>query len=584
MSNVSHSTDRTDGPLPVTSPAGDDPARNGLWRLVRRLFVSLVGGTVLLVGLAMIILPGPAVVVIPVGLGILATEFLWARRLLRKIKDGGLRLLGPNAWERFIATAWRPLLVAMVAVVVCFLGGIGYSTWRLTSIRKETASIHANAAPALDALTRARTELVRLGLYANEYFGALADPGPERPTRPVEIKDTRHRLREAMQTYQSYPPFPEEREPMARVTRQLGTLDAALERTLQLAEQGDLAAARTIFYGELAQAIRALDQDLLHLVQLNLSEVQQSTRAIDRIHARSQWLALGLGGFGVLVAAVMTLAAHRALSDRQRLLAERGQMLEMRAHELEVFAGRVAHDLKTPLGTLSLLLSQAQRQAEIGSALGTLFDKSGRQIVRMAQLIDGLLDFARAGAEPPPGARAALDEALDGVLAESLPQAEREGVALEVQRLAGGAVLACTPGALTSVLSNLVRNAIHYVGEGTQKPPRVWVRTEARDGHVRIEVEDTGPGLPSGTEQTIFEPFVRLQGTRRPGTGLGLATVKRLVEAYGGHVGVRAVLGRGCLFWCELPAAPTETLAEALAENRADALAEAPPEAPAEGG
>ena len=559
MSNVSHSTGKTDGTLPVTMSAGDDPARNGLWRLVRRLFVSLVGGTVLLVGLAMIILPGPAVVVIPVGLGILATEFLWARRLLRKIKDGGLRLLGPSAWERFIATAWRPLLVAMVAVVVCFLGGIGYSTWRLASIRKETASIHANAAPALDALIRARTELVRMGLYVNEYFGALATNGPERPTRPMEIQDSRDRLGQLLQAYRGYPPFPGEQALVERMFRRLSALDTLRARTLQLAEQGDRAAARALFYGDFTHAIRDLDQDLLRLVQLNLAEVQQSSREIDRIHAHSQWLALGLGGFGVLVAALMTLAAHRALSDRQRLLAEHNHMLETRAHELEVFAGRVAHDLKTPLGTLSLYLSQAQRQTEVDSALGALFEKSGRQVLRMAGLIDGLLDFARAGAEPPPGARAALDEAFEGVLAESLPQAEREGVHLEVQRLAGGAVVACTPGALTSVLSNLVRNAIHYVGEGTQKPPRVWVRTEVRDGRVRIEVEDTGPGLPPGMEQTIFEPFVRLEGTRRPGTGLGLATVKRLVEAYGGQVGVRAMPGQGCLFWCELPTAQAET-------------------------
>lgn len=560
MSHLSHSTDRTDGTLPATIPAGDAPAGNGLWRLVRRLFVSLVGGTVLLVGLAMIILPGPAVVVIPVGLGILATEFLWARRLLRKIKDGGLRLLGPSAWERFIATAWRPLLVAMVAVVLCFLGGIGYSTWRLASIRKETASIHANATPALEALTRARTELVRLGLYVNEYFGALAALG--QPIRPVEIKDTRERLGQVLRTYQSYPAFAGEQELMARLTRRLGTLDAALERTLELAERGDRTEARALLYGDFAQAIRDFDQDLLLVIQLNLSEVEQSSREIDRIHAHSQWLALGLGGFGVLVAAVMTLAAHRALSDRQRLLAEHNHMLELRAHELEVFAGRVAHDLKNPLGALSLYMSQARRQTEADPALGALFEKSERQVLRMAELIDGLLDFARAGAQPPPGARTGLNEALDGVLVESLPQAEREGVHLEVQRLAGAAVVACTPGALTSVLSNLVRNAIHYVGEGTQKPPRVWVRTEVRDGHVRLEVEDTGPGLPPGTEQTIFEPFVRLPGTRRPGTGLGLATVKRLVEAYGGNVGVRAVPGEGCLFWCELPAAPAEALPE----------------------
>lgn len=64
------------------------------YRLAKRIAVALVGGTVLLVGIAMIVLPGPAIVVIPVGLGILGLEFAWARHWLRKIKEGGTSFLG----------------------------------------------------------------------------------------------------------------------------------------------------------------------------------------------------------------------------------------------------------------------------------------------------------------------------------------------------------------------------------------------------------------------------------------------------------------------------------------------------------
>jgi uncharacterized protein (TIGR02611 family) len=66
----------------------------GTYRLAKRIAIAIVGGTVLLVGIAMIILPGPAVVVIPIGLGILGLEFAWARRWLRKIKEGGATFLG----------------------------------------------------------------------------------------------------------------------------------------------------------------------------------------------------------------------------------------------------------------------------------------------------------------------------------------------------------------------------------------------------------------------------------------------------------------------------------------------------------
>jgi len=66
----------------------------GTYRLAKRIAIAIVGGTVLLVGVAMIVLPGPAIVVIPVGLGILGLEFAWARQWLRKIKEGGNSILG----------------------------------------------------------------------------------------------------------------------------------------------------------------------------------------------------------------------------------------------------------------------------------------------------------------------------------------------------------------------------------------------------------------------------------------------------------------------------------------------------------
>jgi two-component system sensor histidine kinase HydH len=69
----------------------------------------------------------------------------------------------------------------------------------------------------------------------------------------------------------------------------------------------------------------------------------------------------------------------------------------------------------------------------------------------------------------------------------------------------------------------------------------------------RIEVEDTGPGILSEIEATLFEPFVRGPHENVNGTGLGLATVKRLVESHRGRVGVQSQLGVGTLFWAELP-------------------------------
>jgi len=114
-------------------------------------------------------------------------------------------------------------------------------------------------------------------------------------------------------------------------------------------------------------------------------------------------------------------------------------------------------------------------------------------------------------------------------------------------------VVACNEGLLTAALSNLVRNAItHMDGEPGKRVDVAVINSRDR---VRIEVRDNGPGLPPGTEATMFEPFVRGPGATHAGLGLGLATVKRIADTHGGAVGVDSRAGAGCRFWIELPRA-----------------------------
>lgn len=108
-------------------------------------------------------------------------------------------------------------------------------------------------------------------------------------------------------------------------------------------------------------------------------------------------------------------------------------------------------------------------------------------------------------------------------------------------------------GVLTSVVSNLAHNAVKYMGE--REVRRVTVRAVEREAFVRLEVEDTGPGIPSDALDDIFLPYVRGRTHGKEGLGLGLATVKSLCEAHGGRVGVRSGVGQGSVFWIELPLA-----------------------------
>ena len=110
---------------------------------------------------------------------------------------------------------------------------------------------------------------------------------------------------------------------------------------------------------------------------------------------------------------------------------------------------------------------------------------------------------------------------------------------------------------LIQVVANLLGNAFKFVAPGVA--PRVRVRAEAREGSVRLWVEDNGIGIPPEHHERIFRVFERLHGIEAyPGTGVGLAIVRRAVARMGGRVGLESAPGRGSAFWIELPSANGE--------------------------
>jgi signal transduction histidine kinase len=150
-----------------------------------------------------------------------------------------------------------------------------------------------------------------------------------------------------------------------------------------------------------------------------------------------------------------------------------------------------------------------------------------------------------------------------GIHDELSSLAEQENAKLVVQPFPPCAA-GCSGGVLISLLSNLLRNALKYLGESQRR--EVTLRVQPRRGAVAFEVQDTGPGIPPALGNKIFQPYIRGPRTGKPGIGLGLATVKRLVEAHGGSVGVQPAPGGGSIFWfdlplAELPAAPVSNAA-----------------------
>ena len=224
---------------------------------------------------------------------------------------------------------------------------------------------------------------------------------------------------------------------------------------------------------------------------------------------------------------------------------------EARASELDMFAGRVAHDLRAPLTIIELKSSSGRRTDSI-DLLHEALERIARQGRRMSEMIDTLLAFAQSGARPGGEICTSAADVVREVTSDHGSAIADLGIQLAVEPIANVA-LACSPSMLGVILSNLVRNAAKYMGNGSGGVRRITVRGRERLDRVRFEVEDTGPGLPAGGEKVVFEPFVRLSASSVGGIGLGLATVKRLTEAHGGRVGVDSVPGRGSRFWFEIP-------------------------------
>jgi PAS domain S-box-containing protein len=242
--------------------------------------------------------------------------------------------------------------------------------------------------------------------------------------------------------------------------------------------------------------------------------------------------------------------ANESLEER---VAVRTRELQLRIRELEGFASSVAHDLRAPLRAI-------HRYAELvlGEYRNRPLDPEGEESVerivesaeRMDELIGHLLSYSRLD-----GAR--LD--LRPVNLQALAGQAIQELSLEIKdRNASVEVVEPLPGVLgdsgmlLQILSNLLSNAIKYVPAGIT--PNVRVRGETRNGNARVWVEDNGIGIAPEHQDRIFLPFERLHGNEEyPGTGIGLAIVKKSAERMGGSVGVESKLGRGARFWVDLP-------------------------------
>lgn len=224
-------------------------------------------------------------------------------------------------------------------------------------------------------------------------------------------------------------------------------------------------------------------------------------------------------------------------------------------------AAGIAHEVRNPLTVIKLLVQAAtDPRRATGFRPQDLRVLEG-EILRLEQIIRTFLDFAR----PPRPEKKPVDpgELVRGCLAGVAARAELQGVAVRATAPPDLPTLDADPGQLGQVLYNLLFNALDVLPAGGT----IRVTASVARGTLTVQVSDTGPGLPPGLEEQIFDPFV---STKETGLGLGLSICRRIVETHGGTLGAANGPTGGAVFVVRLPcAAPPAARPEPLASHGA---------------
>jgi PAS domain S-box-containing protein len=259
---------------------------------------------------------------------------------------------------------------------------------------------------------------------------------------------------------------------------------------------------------------------------------------------------------GEIMGAVLVfrdITAHRKIESDLKAMHEEleSSAAELRRsnEDLSQFAHVASHDLRSPLNTVVQFSQLLERQ--YGDKLGDgkeLLDYVTSSAKRMQSLIDDLLSYARVSTEAarvfePVNANLGLQTAVENlrgpietthavVTHDPLPTVRASGTSL------------------VQLFQNLVGNAVHYRRD---EPPRIHVSVAEEVNQWLFSCEDNGIGIAPEHQGQIFEAFKRLHGADRPGSGIGLAVCKKIVEHYKGRIWVQSELGHGSTFFFTLP-------------------------------
>ncbi len=292
----------------------------------------------------------------------------------------------------------------------------------------------------------------------------------------------------------------------------------------------------------------ALDKSLDDLVAINTAEGKGTSAATQAAHRQALVSDLIVGGFVLAIVAVISGWLLRVLSRQRRLVLERVQFLREQNAELEAFAGRAAHDLRSPMNPIRGYTDLIIEAPALPENVAAMAQRIRRAVDRMTRVVDDMLALSTSGRPPQGRSSSAI------VIARIIDEmgAELQGIELAT-RLEAGQV-ACAEGVLSQILRNLIGNAIKF--RARSRPLQISIKTRDVGQIVEIAIEDNGIGMDPESAKHAFEPFYRgLTDREVPGHGLGLAIVERTTRALGGTCELTSVPDQSTRMVVRLPRA-----------------------------
>jgi two-component system sensor histidine kinase SenX3 len=264
-------------------------------------------------------------------------------------------------------------------------------------------------------------------------------------------------------------------------------------------------------------------------------------------------LSVDLGGFP---RRVVNLGARAIPLDHDEVALVVDDLTESRRVDAvrRDFIANVGHEIKTPVGALSLLAEAALDARDDQDAVARFLTRMQHEAKRLSRLVQELLELSRlqGGESPPSPGQVSVDAVIDEAVDRGRLVAEAKQIEI-VRGGDNGCLVLGSEHQLVTAVSNLLDNAVAYSPEQTE----IAVGVRRRGELVEIAVRDQGIGIAAADQERIFERFYRVDPARSRdtgGTGLGLAIVKHVVSNHGGQIQVWSQPGAGTTFTLQLPA------------------------------